>query len=114
LSPDQVLVLAPYNSQVIALRERLRGYSVGTVDKFQGQEGAVVILSMTTSSAEDAPHGMEFLYSLNRLNVSTSRGKCACILVASPRLFGPECKTVRQMLLANGLCRFRELARARG
>jgi superfamily I DNA and/or RNA helicase len=65
---------------------------------------------MATSRAEDAPRGMEFLYSLNRLNVATSRARCVAILVASPRLFEPECRTPRQMLLANALCRFRELA----
>jgi superfamily I DNA and/or RNA helicase len=83
---------------------------VGTVDKFQGQEAPVVIYSMTTSSPEDAPRGMEFLYSLNRFNVATSRARCACILVVSPRLFEPECKTPRRMKLANALCRYRELA----
>jgi hypothetical protein len=55
--------------------------------KFQGQEAPVVIYSMTTSSWADAPRGMEFLYSLNRLNVATSRAKCVCILVASPTVF---------------------------
>jgi uncharacterized protein len=54
---------------------------------------------------------MEFLYSLNRLNVATSRARCACILVASPRLFEPECKSARQMQLANAICRYVELAR---
>jgi uncharacterized protein len=54
---------------------------------------------------------MEFLYSLNRLNVATSRARCACILVASARLFEPECRTPQQMRLANALCRYRELAR---
>jgi uncharacterized protein len=53
---------------------------------------------------------MEFLYSLNRLNVATSRARCLAIIVASPRLFAPECRTPRQMQLANALCRFRELA----
>ena len=84
---------------------------VGTVDKFQGQEAPVVIYSMATSSPEDAPRGMEFLYSLNRLNVATSRARCAVFLVASPRLFEPECRTPRQMKLANALCRYREMAR---
>jgi uncharacterized protein len=65
---------------------------------------------MTTSQAEDAPRGMEFLYNLNRLNVATSRARCAVILVASPALFEPECRTPRQMQLANALCRYRELA----
>ena len=95
------------------LAERLEGTGaqVGTVDKFQGQEAPVVIYSMATSRPEDAPRGMEFLYSLNRLNVATSRARCAAIVVASPRLFEPECRTPRQMELANALCRFREMAR---
>ena len=84
---------------------------VGTVDKFQGQEAPVVIYSMATSRPEDAPRGMEFLYSLNRLNVATSRARCAVVLVASPALFEPECRTPRQMQLANALCRYREFAR---
>jgi hypothetical protein len=67
----------------------------------QGQEAPIAIYSMTTSRPEDAPHGMEFLYSLNRLNVATSRARCAAVLVAAPRLFEPECRTPRQMQLAN-------------
>jgi superfamily I DNA and/or RNA helicase len=80
------------------------------VDKFQGQEAPVVIYSMATSRPEDAPRGMEFLYSLNRLNVATSRARCAAIVVSSPLLFEPECRMPRQMKLANALCRYRELA----
>jgi predicted RecB family nuclease len=112
LGPPDILVVAPYNSQVALLGERLasREIRVGTVDKFQGQEAPVVIYSMATSTPEDAPRGMEFLYSLNRLNVATSRARCACILVASPRLFEPECKSPRQMQLANALCRYAEMA----
>jgi uncharacterized protein len=55
---------------------------------------------------------MEFLYSLNRLNVATSRAQCAAIVVASPRLFEPECRSPAQMKLASALCRFREMAKA--
>jgi superfamily I DNA and/or RNA helicase len=69
-----------------------------------------VIYSLTTSSPEDAPRGMEFLFSLNRLNVATSRGQTAVIIVGSPRLFEPECKTPRQMQLANAFCRYLEMA----
>jgi superfamily I DNA and/or RNA helicase len=69
----------------------------------------VVIYSMTTSSPEEAPRGMEFLYSLSRLNVATSRARAACILVTSPRLFEPDCRTPRQMQLANAFCRFVEI-----
>jgi len=81
-------------------RSRFPQAQVGTVDKFQGQEGPVVIYSLTTSSPEDAPRGMEFLYSLNRLNVATSRAKAMVIVVGSPE---PECRSPRQMRLANAL-----------
>ena len=109
---DEILVVAPYNAQVSRLSDRLKdtGVHVGTVDKFQGQQAPVVIYSMATSRPEEAPRGLEFLYSLNRLNVATSRAQCAVILVASPHLFVPDCSTPRQMKLANALCRYRELA----
>ena len=108
-----ILIVAPYNAQVGALIERLPdGARVGTVDKFQGQEAPIVIYSMTTSSAEDAPRGMAFLYSPNRLNVATSRAKCLAVVVASPLVFAPECRTPEQMRLANAFCRFIELADA--
>jgi predicted RecB family nuclease len=107
---EDVLIIAPYNAQVFELQERLRGARIGTVDKFQGQEAPIVIYSMTTSSHSEAPRGMEFLYSLNRLNVATSRAKCLCILVASPRVFQAECRTPRQMQLVNAYCRYLELA----
>jgi len=112
MTPADVLVVAPYNAHVTLLAERLgrRGIRVGTVDKFQGQEAPVVIYSMATSTPEDAPRGMEFLYSLNRLNVATSRARCACVLVASSRLFEPDCRTPLQMKLANALCRYVERA----
>jgi superfamily I DNA and/or RNA helicase len=64
---------------------------------------------MTTSSPEDAPRGMEFLYSLNRLNVATSRARCVAVVVASPALFQVECRTPRQIELANAFCRYLEL-----
>lgn len=107
-----ILVVAPYNAQVSRLQARLSslGVSVGTVDKFQGREAPVVIYSMATSRPEDAPRGLEFLYSMNRLNVATSRARCLAILVANARLFEPECRSPHQMRLANALCRFRELA----
>jgi predicted RecB family nuclease len=107
---DDVLIVAPYNAQVADLSVRLPNARVGTVDKFQGQEAAVVIYSLTTSSLEDAPRGMEFLYSLNRLNVATSRAMSNVILVASPKLLEPECRSPRQMQLANALCWYLELA----
>ena len=111
LSLDQVLIVAPYNAQVDALKERLPGARIGTVDKFQGREAPVVIFSTGTSSPDLAPRGMEFLYDSSRLNVATSRALSGCILVGSPRIFEPECRTPRQMKLANAFCRFLEVAR---
>jgi uncharacterized protein len=110
LGMEDILVIAPYNAQVSDLAERMPGIRVGTVDKFQGQEAPVVIYSLTSSSPEDAPRGMEFLYSLNRLNVATSRAKSTVILVGSPKLFEPDCRSPREMQLANALCRYLELA----
>ena len=112
LTGADIKVVAPFNAQVNRLAERKapHGVAAGTVDKFQGQTAAVVIYSMTTSRPEDAPRGMEFLYSLNRLNVATSRARCAVFVVCSPRLLAPECRTPRQMHLANGLCCHAELA----
>jgi predicted RecB family nuclease len=111
IARKDILVIAPYNAQVSDISVRLPDIEVGTVDRFQGREAAIVIYSLTTSSPEDAPRGMEFLYSLNRLNVATSRGRALCVVVGSPRLLEPQCRTPRQMQLANALCRFAELAR---
>ncbi len=111
LALEDILIVAPYNAQVAAIAHLVPGARVGTVDKFQGQEAPVVIYSTTTSDPEDAPHGMEFLFSRHRLNVATSRAKCVCILVGNQRLFEPECRTPQQMRLANAFCRYLEVAR---
>jgi superfamily I DNA and/or RNA helicase len=91
MQPEDVLVVAPYNAQVQQIRHdlktaRLDGVRVGTVDKFQGQEAAVVLVSMTASSRDDVPRGMEFLLSPNRLNVAISRGQWLATIVYSPNL----------------------------
>ena len=114
LTRGDLLIVAPYNDQVNRLTQRLPDVKVGTVDKFQGQEAAIVIYSMTTSTPEDAPRGMEFLYDPHRINVATSRARCACIVVASPALLSPECHTPRQMELANVMCRYAELSQTPG
>ena len=111
LTRADLMIVAPYNAQVTALAERLPDLRIGTVDKFQGQQAPVVIVSLTTSAPDDAPRGMDFLYSANRLNVATSRAKALCILVGSARLFEPDCRTPQQMRLANAFCLFRERAR---
>jgi predicted RecB family nuclease len=103
-------VVAPYNAQVNLLRAALpTGVPVGTVDKFQGQEAEVVFYSMASSSGEDIPRSLAFLFSRNRLNVAISRSRCLAFLVASPRLLEVDAKTVEHMRLANALCRFVEI-----
>jgi hypothetical protein len=106
---EQIMVVTPYNAQIRAIQSAavdagLGRLQVGTVDKFQGREAPVVIYSMATSSADDAPRGMEFLYDRHRLNVATSRAHALAIIVASPDLVRVAGQTPRQMLLANALC----------
>jgi Ni2+-binding GTPase involved in maturation of urease and hydrogenase len=109
----EIMVVAPYNAHVNLLRELLPDdVTVGTVDKFQGQEADVVLYSMASSSGEDVPRGLEFLLSRNRLNVAISRARCLAYLVASPRLLEVNCRTIPQMKLANALCRLVEAAEA--
>ncbi len=95
---------------MLEIQKRLPEARVGTVDKFQGQVAPISIYSMATSSHADAPRGIEFLYSLNRLNVATSRAKCLSISVAAPQVFEMECRTPHQMRLANAFCRYLEMA----
>ena len=83
---------------------------VGTVDRFQGQEAAVVFFSMATSSGEEIPRNVEFLYSRNRLNVAVSRARCLAVLVCSPHLLTIRCRTVEQMRLVNALCLLVDMA----
>jgi hypothetical protein len=110
--PEQeILIVAAYNAQVRCLREHLpAGAKIGTVDKFQGQEGDVVFFSMASSSGEDIPRGLEFLFSTNRLNVAISRARCLAYVIANPRLLEINCESIAQMRLANALCRFVESA----
>ena len=111
LTLNDILVVAPYNAHVATLRRALpEGARAGTVDKFQGQEAPLVLYSMATSTPDEAPRGMAFLYSLHRLNVATSRARCVAAIVASPALFSPDCRTPEEMRLANPFCRFREMA----
>jgi uncharacterized protein len=108
---DDVLIVAPYNAQVGLIKRLLPGDArVGTVDKFQGQEAPVSIYSMTTSTPELAPRGMDFLYSRNRLNVATSRARCVAVVALSPNLLHVRARTPGQMRLANALCRLAEIA----
>jgi uncharacterized protein len=115
LTLHDILVVAPYNAQVRYLRERLpAGARIGTVDKFQGQQAPVVFFSMTSSSGEDVPRGMDFLFSRNRLNVAISRAQAMAVVVCSPRLLWARCNTVEQMRLVNALCAFANEAERHG
>jgi predicted RecB family nuclease len=91
LAVGDVLVVAPYNAQVVFLRRHLDaaglgGVPVGTVDKFQGRQAPVVFISMTASSIDDVPRGISFLLNRNRLNVAVSRAKYAAVIVRSKTL----------------------------
>ena len=109
LELNDVLVVTPYNAQVAKLAVALpEGSRVGTVDKFQGQEAPVTIYSMATSSADDVPRSMEFLYDLHRLNVAVSRSWAVSAIVCSPELMRVQCRTPDQLKLANALCLYAE------
>jgi len=115
LTLDDILVVAPYNVQVQRLRHALpAGARVGTVDRFQGQQAPVSVFSMATSSAEDLPRNLEFLYSRNRLNVAVSRAQALSVVVCCPALLGARCRTPEQLRLVNSLCSYVEWARSPG
>ncbi|WP_285742871.1 bifunctional RecB family nuclease/DEAD/DEAH box helicase [Lentzea sp. NBRC 105346] len=107
LTDSDILVVAPYNLQVRVTRRRLQkagydGVRVGTVDRFQGQEAPVVIMTMTSSSTTDLPRGLDFLLSRNRLNVALSRAQCVAVMICSPHLLDADIRGVDQMRLVAG------------
>ena len=111
IGPSDIIVVAPYNAQVNALRAALPGsIRVGTVDKFQGQEAPICLVSMTASSADETARGMEFLFSLNRINVAVSRAKALALVFGSDRLREASCSSIEQMRLVNTLCALPSLA----
>jgi uncharacterized protein len=111
LSYKDLMVVTPYNAQVHELSRALPGgVPIGTVDKFQGQQAPVVFFSMATSSGEDVPRSLSFLFSRNRLNVAISRAQCLAVLVCSPRLLEARCRSIEEMELVNALCRLVEVA----
>ena len=113
LGQQDILVVAPYNAQVRTLRSRLPpAVRVGTVDKFQGQEAPVVVVSMASSTPDDAPRGIGFAFDRHRFNVATSRAQCRAVLVCTPALLDVDCRSVEQMRLVAAACRFVELAQA--
>jgi superfamily I DNA and/or RNA helicase len=109
---NQILIVAPYNAQVRRIRSLLPANArVGSVDKFQGQEAPVVILSMCSSDANASPRGLPFLFSRSRLNVAISRAETLAIIVASPRLGQANCTRVEHIALTNFFCRIMQCGR---
>ena len=112
LTARDFLVVAPYNDQVDLLRQSLdadlvtRGVAVGSVDKFQGREAAVVLFSMATSGTADMPRSADFLFSRNRLNVAISRARCLAYLVCTEELLDSRGRDVEEMRLISTLCAF--------
>mgnify|MGYP002629134214 CR=1 FL=1 len=116
LRPVDFMVVAPYNDQVRLIRKvlssnkRTAKVEVGTVDRFQGREAAVVLFSMATSAAEYMPRNADFLFSKNRLNVAISRARCLAFVVCTDKLLATRAKTVEEMKLIAALCSFVERA----
>lgn len=110
---ENILIVAPYNMQVNALKAALpEEAQIGTVDKFQGQEAEVVIVSMTTSSPDDLPRHVDFFYSKNRLNVAISRARTLALVIANPKLLELDAKSVEHLALVNTLAWVAEIGAA--
>jgi superfamily I DNA and/or RNA helicase len=112
LQSEDFVIVSPFNAHVRCLRQYIpdQRVRIGTVDKFQGQQAPIVFYSMASSSGDDVPRGLDFLFSRNRLNVAISRAKCLAHLVCSPRLLDVNCRTIEQMRLADALCLLAEHA----
>ena len=120
ITTSDVIVVTPYNDQrrlidrTLAADPVTAGVEVGTVDKFQGREAAVVVFSMATSSAEFMPRQADFLFSKNRLNVAISRARCLAYLICTDELLDTRARDVGEMELVGALCAFAERAAASG
>jgi uncharacterized protein len=113
---QDVLIVAPYNAQVDAIRDALDNaglteVQVGTVDKFQGREAHIVIVSLAASTSDDAPRGLEFLLDRNRLNVALSRAKTNSYLVYSPELIRTRFNNVEDVKAISRLAGLLEFAK---
>jgi uncharacterized protein len=116
LRADDVIIVSPYNAQVQCIRRELdtrpgcAGVEVGTVDKFQGREAYVVFFSTAASNPEDASRGARFIFDRQRFNVAISRARALAVMVGSPELLIQRCSSVEDVRVANGVCRFIEVA----
>lgn len=106
LTLNDFLFIAPYNAQVRALQAVLpAGTRVGSVDKFQGQEAPVCILSLCSSYGEYGSRGLGFILDRNRINVAISRAQCLAVVVGDPRIAGTTPSTLDEMTLINLFCK---------
>lgn len=114
LTAADFMVVVPYNDQVHTVKQRLAdeprltGVRVGTVDKFQGGEAAVVLFSMTASSRDNITRGVDFLFSRNRLNVAVSRARCLAYLICTEDLLNARARDVDEMQLIGTLAAYVE------
>lgn len=104
ITAKDIMIVSPYNLQVGLLKEQIANVEIGTIDKFQGREAPVTIISMTASDVNEAPRGLDFIFNINRLNVALSRAKALAIIVASPELLRTRCKNIEQIELVNFFC----------
>ena len=102
ISWSDILFVAPYNHQVSKLKAALgKEAKIGSVDKFQGQEAPIVVLSMCASDASESPRGLDFLFNKNRINVAISRAQTLTIVVGNPTIGKTSVNTVEQLKLVN-------------
>ena len=102
ITEKDILIISPFNHQTRSLQDKL-GYKfqIGTVDKFQGREAPIVIISMASSDIESSPRGAEFLFEKNRLNVAITRAKSLAIIVGSKNLIKTNYCSINRMNLIN-------------
>jgi uncharacterized protein len=106
LEVEDFLFIAPYNAQVRTLQSALpQGARVGSVDKFQGQEAPICVLSLCSSSGEYGSRGLAFILDRNRINVAISRAQCLAVVVADPRIGLALPATLEEMMLVNMFCK---------
>ncbi|MDD5318668.1 MAG: C-terminal helicase domain-containing protein, partial [Candidatus Pacebacteria bacterium] len=106
LALSDFLFIAPYNAQVRALQAALpEGARVGSVDKFQGQEAPVCILSLCSSYGEYGSRGLAFILDRNRINVAISRAQCLAVVIADPRIASAAAGSIDEMMLLNVFCK---------
>ncbi len=106
LEINDILVVSPYNAQTNFLSNNLnKGAKVGTIDKFQGQEASITIVSMTSSDVDCLPRDLDFIFDKNRLNVALSRSQLISVIIFNPRLLDIYPTTKEQLILLNNFCK---------